>query len=920
MKQPTTRMSLVMFGILLTLSWLLGCATGHVAAADVNSDYHPIRMPGEYFNASTRAEPVPGWFSRGDRTCDLAELPVGDQVFGGIPWRIRSSGPNVIMLKGAGAPVSDTAVRGIPVGRPADVLYVLLAYNPGPALEAWQHRAAEATADGRKPPVPPTLMHLVLHYDAGAETRLNVRWGEAVQDWLRAGEYADPAFAPTVWRKQLHEKWVHDRWPRRAESVAVYALRWDNPRPERRIESLDFVSANERSHDWGAPAVLGLTVAMRDGPGEVYYVSPEGVDSNPGTFEQPWATVHHAARTLQAGDTAYVRGGRYEMPERWDALIMPKNSGTAEAPIIYAGYPGETAIIDGENHHCAHDTRVPHAIYDRDRGLFQIEEKEYVTVKNLHLQNSRKSGFGVYASRHVRLEHNVVYGAFHCGINSGRNEHLTIISNTLGQICSRLWDWDTETQQWVLPRRPVNPFKGADALPWGQWSGDWTRLRKPGREAIDNHGNQHVEIAFNEIYWCSKEGIADPSRHFKIHHNHIHHFYGRPHPTGIYLDGYGEIMDDLDVYANVVHHTASGITLGSEGGTLCENIRIHHNLCFDNWWTGILLNAAGNNGLRRAVRIENNTVYRNGHTPWERNPTGGIYLGTRSVQDVAVRNNICTDNRDYQVCLMRDHNRLEQRLAIEYNLCNPLLPPMDRTLPRLERWYPVFGDHALAADPMFVDPEGWDFRLREGSPAVDAGHPAEQYLDADDTRADLGAFAHVRELPPLPAAGEGLVLRVNCGAEESYADPDGNVWQADRRLRRGSGPDEWGATWSHVARRKPGPVAGTEMDEIYLTERYRMEQYRFPVPNGLYLVRLHFAETWHTGPGQRDFSVLLNGRPVVEHFDPFTAAGDRSFRAVVKSAAAKVYDGLLTIEFQGPGAMINGIEIIQVTPDMKHGE
>ena len=44
---------------------------------------------------------------------------------------------------------------------------------------------------------------------------------------------------------------------------------------------------------------------------EDYFVAPNGSDRNSGTLEKPFRTIGKAVRVLKAGDTCYIRGGRY---------------------------------------------------------------------------------------------------------------------------------------------------------------------------------------------------------------------------------------------------------------------------------------------------------------------------------------------------------------------------------------------------------------------------------------------------------------------------------------------------------------------------------------------------------------------------------------------------------------------------------
>ncbi|HVM47137.1 MAG TPA: LamG-like jellyroll fold domain-containing protein [Candidatus Acidoferrum sp.] len=85
------------------------------------------------------------------------------------------------------------------------------------------------------------------------------------------------------------------------------------------------------------------TLSFGGGPlaAATYYVATNGLDSNNGSLSTPWATISHAAITMGAGDTAFIRGGTYR------ETVYIYKSGSSGKPIAFQAYPGEVPVISG---------------------------------------------------------------------------------------------------------------------------------------------------------------------------------------------------------------------------------------------------------------------------------------------------------------------------------------------------------------------------------------------------------------------------------------------------------------------------------------------------------------------------------------------------------------------------------------------
>ena len=97
-----------------------------------------------------------------------------------------------------------------------------------------------------------------------------------------------------------------------------------------------------------------------------------------------------------------------------------------------------------------------------------------------------------------------------------------------------------------------------------------------------------------------------------------------------------------------------------------------------------------------------------------------------------------------------------------------------------------------------------------------------------------------------------------------------------------------------------------------------MSAFSHEVPNGKYIAKLHFAETFEGiyGPGQRVFSFNLHGHEFKD-FDIWEKAGGPN-RAYIESVPVVVTNGEFRIEFtsQIENPAINAIELVpQSTED-----
>jgi len=160
--------------------------------------------------------------------------------------------------------------------------------------------------------------------------------------------------------------------------------------------------------------------------------------------------------------------------------------------------------------------------------------------------------------------------------------------------------------------------------------------------------------------------------------------------------------------------------------------------------------------------------------------------------------------------------------------------------------------------------------------------------------------------PPTPApaaapAAAVVPIRIKAGPSSSFKDAEGNDWVVDQGFADGE-----------TIERPDLEIENTKTPAIYRSERYSMTAFSYKLPNGKYVVKLHFAETFEGigGPGERVFSFNVEGRDFND-FDVWVKAGGPR-RAYIETVPVEVTDGKLDITFSPKveNPEINGIEIL----------
>jgi hypothetical protein len=182
----------------------------------------------------------------------------------------------------------------------------------------------------------------------------------------------------------------------------------------------------------------------------------------------------------------------------------------------------------------------------------------------------------------------------------------------------------------------------------------------------------------------------------------------------------------------------------------------------------------------------------------------------------------------------------------------------------------------------------------------------------NDILAWMPNIEYIEETPTYPSP----TVRILCGAKESYTDRNGIVWSEDKYYEDGK-----------RVKSKSAIIAGIpSLDDSHLYQQGRKGKdftYTIPVPDGLYCLRLKFAENEYENFFERPFNLSINGKQVLHNFDICHAARgprrayDRLFRYLIPNDKGQIVlhftEGWEPL-MESSKAMIQAIEL---TPEVK---
>ncbi len=421
-----------------------------------------------------------------------------------------------------------------------------------------------------------------------------------------------------------------------------------------------------------------------------YYVDNSLNANGDGSFTSPFNQISYGMSKLQPGDTLFIRGS-----QSGDAQIYNEKLYLGDG--AQSGLPGQEIVVKAfENEQVRIILETSFKVYASywtfENLIFDLDGKDYdliklkgdhVTFRGCEITNGQKDGFDISRASNTLIENCKI----HNFIRSDQYDAHGIILN--GGVDN------------IIRNNEIFDCKG-----------DCIQLYK----ADQNYGTL---IEGNDLYTTlgnNSENAIDvkAARNLRIINNKMHGFHVSEGSDGVAVK-INKDSDDILVFGNDIYESNGGIRVtGGDVDTIRIERNVIHNLHADNGLTYKYGYGIQFGGVNNVILINNTIANTEGPLFW---------IDSKGVDNLIMKNNLFYKTNKFK----GSTNDFRGTVTIDYNgwfQCAETIPSEHQ----------VVGD-----DPKFVDEQNYDYHLRDGSPAIDAGDPADG-TNYPGGRIDLGAY------------------------------------------------------------------------------------------------------------------------------------------------------------------------------------
>jgi parallel beta-helix repeat protein len=416
-----------------------------------------------------------------------------------------------------------------------------------------------------------------------------------------------------------------------------------------------------------------------------YYVDKNASNcssSGPGSATQPFCSINTAAGLVAPGDTVIVRAASYTQQ------VNITLSGTASAPINFAGDPGATVTGKQYGFNIAAQWVIVQGfiVASTTSDGIRCILCTGVTIQNNQINDAAGKGLYIRDSANVTLANNVVQRSNTHGIYMENDTGFLISGGSVSQSGHRV---SGQNKKGIYVTACTDSMISGTEVFDNSDIGIYlitntSRVRVKGTITHDNaRGFERVAAG---IETQSDGNIIESNISHDNEDSAINMRYG----------GSNSLVFDNVAYGNGDH----GIDVLESPG-----VTIINNSVFDNVTAGV--NVEGNSP---GATIVNNISVDNGLNPGTHVVNGQVVPRTKG--DVRVTNTSAQGTTaDYNIVYSSTGDYVYQWNGIYY-----------RTLTSLTHDNPSVEVHGILTDPAWVAPASGDFHLAPGSPAIDSAN------------------------------------------------------------------------------------------------------------------------------------------------------------------------------------------------------